>query len=437
MSQVLHVMLMERLGEHDEWRKFLRESAKANKPWDQLVREILSPDANNEQTRGSALWYTKRLENYGQNPVDLPALVRDVGRHFLGIDVQCAQCHDHLFIDNYKQEHYAGLFAFVGHTTIRNDVKFPAVGLKPLDKKVEFMSVFVKEPKSVGPKLPGGEEVAIPPLADAEKFEQPPEKGKNFPGVPKFNTLKILSEQLPKPDNKLFTRNIANRLWWMMMGRGLVHPLDLHHPDNPPSHPELLELLASELAAHQFDMRWLIKEIALSKTYQRSSSAADDNLLSAPPESYRVALEKPLSSEQMLASLRQALGGNKPLAIPDGDKNWTAWQTAFDKNLANPPREPEVEHSPTVKAALFLLNDGTVLSWLKPEGDNLTARLAGVQDANQLADELYVAVLSRPPTDEERQAVADHLAGRSDRRETAIRNLIWSLIASNEFCANH
>jgi hypothetical protein len=437
LAQVLHVMLMERLGDHEEWQKFLRTSTKANKPWDQLVREIVNPDANNEQTRGSALWYSKRLENYGQNPVDLPALVRDVGRHFLGVDVQCAQCHDHLFIDDYKQEHYAGLFAFVGHATLRTDLKFPAVAIKPLDSKVGFMSVFVKEQKGVGPKLPGGEEVAIPVLADNEKFEQPPDPPKGVPGIPKFNTFKILSEQLPRAENNLFTRNIANRLWWLMLGRGLVQPLDLHHAGNPPSHPELLDLLSKELAAHQFDMRWLLRELALSKAYQRSSVASDDGLIAAPPTSYRLALEKPLSSEQMLASLRQALSGPKPLTVPDGDKSWTEWQTRFDKALANPPREPEVEHSPSVKAALFVMNDGEILKWLKPEGDNLTARLAGMQDAGQLADELYLSVLGRSAGDDEKQAVAEHLAARSDRREAAIRNLAWSLIASNEFCTNH
>lgn len=437
LSQVLHVMLMERLGDHEEWQKFLRNSIKANKPWDQLVREIVNPDANNEQTRGSALWYSKRLENYGQNPVDLPALVRDVGRHFLGIDVQCAQCHDHLFVDDYKQEYYAGLFAFVGHATLRTDLKFPAVAIKPLDKRIDFMSVFVKEPKAVGPKLPGGEEVAIPVLADNEKFEQPPEPGKSIPGVPKFNTLRILSERLPRAENNLFTRNIVNRLWWLMMGRGLVQPLDLHHAGNPPSHPELLDLLSKELAAHQFDMRWLLRELALSKSYQRSSFASDESPVAAAPESYRLALEKPLSSEQMLASLRQALGESKPLAMPDGDKGWTEWQARFDKALANPPREPEVEHSPSVKAALFLMNDSEILKWLRPEGENLTARLAGLADAGQLAEELYLSVLSRSPAEEEKQAVAEHLAARGDRRESAIRNLVWALVASNEFCANH
>jgi cell division inhibitor SulA len=436
-SQALLVMLMERLGDHEDWQKLLRESVKANKPWDQLVRELLNPNPDDEATRGSALWYTKRLENYGQNPVDIPALVRDVGRQFLGIDVQCAQCHDHLFVDEYKKDFYHGMLAFVGNTSIRQDVKFPAVALKPLEKKVEFMSVFVQQPKSVGPKLPFGQEIDVPTFAKGEEFELPPDKKNKFPGTLKFNTLKLLSEQLPRADNKLFTKNIANRLWWLMLGRGLVEPLDLSHAGNPPSHPELLELLAGELAAHQFDMRWLIREIALSQAYQRSSVAADDAAAEVPAAKYRVGLEKQLSSEQLLASIRQALGDGKPLVIDLADKTWTDWQVKFDKALANPPREPEVGHNPTVKAALFFMNDSVVLGWIKPNGENLAARLPKQADAGALADELYLAVLSRRPTDEEKKEVADFLVARTDRREKAVTGLIWGLLASNEFCANH
>lgn len=433
MSQVFHVMLMERLGDHADWQKFLRESFQANKPWDAMTREMLSPNAEDEKSRGAALWYTKRLENYGQNPVDVPALVRDVGRHFLGIDVQCAQCHDHLFVDDYKQEFYHGMLAFVGNTTIRTDLSFPAVGLKPLDKKVEYMSVFLQKPQAVGPKLPGGDEVNIPTFGKGEEFEQPPDKKTKFPGVPKFNTLKILGEQLPRAENQLFTKNIANRLWWLLQGRGLVHPLDLTHKGNPASHPEVLDLLASELAAHQFDMRWLMREIALSQSYQRSGVLTEES----QPQSYRAALEKPLSSEQMLASIQQALGDGQPVAIDPAAKGWTDWQTKFDKALANPAREPEVGHNPTVKAALFLMHDTTLLGWLKPAGENLTARLLKETDAATVADELYVAVLSRPPTAEEQTAVAEYLAPRADRREQAVCNLVWSLVASNEFCTNH
>ena len=109
---------------------------------------------------------------------------------------------------------------------------------------------------------------------------------KGFPGVPRFSPLSILADQVARPDNAAFARNMANRLWFAMLGRGLVHPLDLHHPENPPSHPELLELLAGEFAAHGFDIRWLLSELALTRAYQRSSLLAE-GAGEPPAEEYR------------------------------------------------------------------------------------------------------------------------------------------------------
>jgi len=433
LQQVLHVMLMERLGDHEEWRKYLTESVKANKHWDQMVREMLNPNADDEATRGSALFFSKRLENYGQNPVDVPALVRDVGRLLMGIDVQCAQCHDHLFVDEYKQEHYHGLFAYISQVGLRTDVKFPAVAEKPLLKKVEFMSVFVQEPKSIGPQVPGLQEVSLPTFDKGEEYEIKPDPKTKKPGKVKFSALQALSEQLPTTNNSFFKQNIANRMWWLMMGRGQVHPLDLMHKDNPASHPAVLSLMADELAAKEFDVRWLIKELALTRTYQRSTIApfaADD----IPLQSYRVALEKPLLSEQLLQSMLTATG--MASSVKD-EKQIAELQAKFDKAFALPAREPEVEHAPSVKAALFLLNDTTVIGWLKPQENNLTARLEKLTDAAAIADELYLSVLTRQPTSDEKKIVADYLTKHTDQRSEAIRTLAWSLLASNEFGINH
>jgi hypothetical protein len=437
MSQAFHVMLMERLGDHAQWQKWLRGAFAANKPWDQMVREMVNPDAEDESTRGAALFFAKRLENYGQNPVDIPGLVRDTGRMFLGIDVQCAQCHDHLFVDEYKQEYYHGLFAYVGNLQVVGGKPFPAIAEKPLTKKVDFVSVFVQQPRSVGPKLPGLGETEIPVFAEGEEFEKPPDPKKKEPGVPKFSTLRLLAEQLPADDNHLFKRNIANRLWWLLMGRGLVEPLDLHHVGNPASHPELLTLLAGELAAHRFDMKWLLREMALSRAYQRASAAADDSAVALPPQTYIVALEKPLSAEQLLAAMLQATGDGQPLVLNLEDARTKELAAKFERAFANPAREPEIGFAPSVKAALFVLNDATVLSWLRPAGGNLAERLMHQADMAALADELYVSVLSRLPSDDEKKEVADYLAKRADQREKAVGNLIWSLLSSNEFAINH
>ena len=430
----LDVQLMERLGGHEEWEKYLRKSVETNKPWDVLVRELLNPNSEDEATRGSAFFFSKRLENYGQNPVDVPAMVRDVGRLFMGIDVQCAQCNDHLFVDDYKQEHYQGLFAFVEQVSLRPGLPYPAILEKPLQKKVDYVSVFIQEPKSIGPRLPQFDEVEIPTFPKGEEYEVAPDPKSKTPGKLKFSTLKLLSEQLPTSGNQLFTRNIANRLWWMMMGRGLVEPLDLHHAGNPPTHPEVLDLLAAELTAHQFDMRWLIRELALTRTYQRSSRCPEpaETIDEIPPQSYRVAMEKPLLAEQLLRATMQATG-----AQPADEKEREGFQKKFTTAFANPPRDPEVDHHPALRGALFLMNDSLVLSWLEPKGGNLVDRLSKIDDPHALADELYLNILSRPATGEEKAEVTAFLTSRADQRNLAIGQLAWSLLASNEFRVNH
>ena len=441
MSSVFHVMLMERLGDDEAWTKYLHDSFAENKSWSQMVREMANPNAEDETTRGSAFFLSKRLENYGQNPVDYPGLVRDVGRLFLGVDVQCAQCHDHLFVDDYKQVDYQGLYGFLGTAVLRQDVKFPAVGENLLVKKIDFKSVFVMQDDLTGPRLPSGQEIEIPTFAKGEEYVSPPDKKTRFPGIPKFSPLHELAVQLP--DHPAFGRNIANRLWWVMMGRGLVMPLDLHHSDNPATHPELFKLLGEELAARDYDIRWFIRELALSETYQRSSELPD-GADSISETSYRVALEKPLSTEQLLAAMVQA-NWNGEVPAPEGGKSTEespktdlkALQGRFAQAFANPPREPEVGFAPSVKAALFLLNDNVVLSWLNPGETNLVGRLNQLADPAQIADELYLSVLTRRPTEEELAESAAYLDLHQSDRAAAIGQLAWALFAATEFCVNH
>jgi hypothetical protein len=439
MRELFHVMLMERRGDNEEWSKFLQTAFEQNKPWDQIAREMLSPNAEDESTRGSAFFITKRLEKYGQNPTDYPGLVRDVGRMFLGMDVQCCQCHDHLFIDDYKQVYFQGLSTFLNTTFIRTDVQFPAVGEKLLAKKTEFMSVFEMEQMATGPRLPTGAEITIPVFKKGEEYLEAPDRKKRTPGKPKFSPLAKLAEQLPQPDNEAFKRNIANRLWWVMTGRGLVEPLDMHHSDNPASHPELLKLLADEFANHKFDAKWLLRELALTKVYQRSSMLPI-GAETPKPESYRVALERPLIAEQLLDSLLVATGTRESLKTDDGqpdDEKLSELRERFKAALANAPKEPKLEFNPSVKAALFLSNDEVVLSWLEPREGNLVDRLVKMQDNQRAIEELYITALTRLPTEDESKESVMYIAKNKDRRAIAFRNLAWALVTSTEFCINH
>jgi hypothetical protein len=434
MQEMFHVMLMERRGDDPEWAAYLRRSFERNKPYDQLVREMLKPDPKNADQRGAGFFLTKRLENYGQNPVDYPGLTRDVGRLLLGVDLQCAQCHNHLFVKEYKQADFQGLFVFFQNTFLAKSGKEAWVAEKPLLAKLEYQSVFDKVKKAVGPRLPGGKEFVIPPMEKGKEYAQKPDPKSKAPGVPRFSTLALLAEHLPTAENAAFGRNAVNRLWWMMMGRGIVHPLDMHHRDNAPSHPELLDALAKDFAEGKFDVRRLIREIALSKAYQRSS------LLPAgrkpPPEELFLAMgEKRLSAEQLMLSTLYALGEVEP-KLPTG-AGYTQLRDRFVKAFANPAQEPETEIAPSLQSALFVLNDKTVLDRLTPSPGNLTDRLVKIQTADALAEELFLSVLSRPPNAEEKAEVAACLARHTADKAGAVARLAWALLAGTEFTVNH
>lgn len=426
MADLFHVMLMERLGDNAEWTTYLRDSFAKNKPYDQMVREILRADWRDATARGASFWLSKRLENYGQNPVEYSALTRDVGRLFLGKNYGCAECHDHLFIEDYKQQHFQGLHAFFKNTFLVNAAKMQ-VAEKPTTEKLAFASVFTKVQMATGPSLPGMAMIDVPAVAKGMEFAVPPDKKAGEPGVPKFSTLAAVSEKLPRADNKDFTRNAVNRVWFALMGRGLVHPLDLSHSGNPASHPELLELLADEFAAHPFDMKWLLRELALTKTYQRSSLLTSGNEAPAP-KYFAVALERRLTAEQLLTATLAATGSDP--------KQADALRAKFLKAFANQPREAEDEVAPSLKAALFLLNDAAVLELVKSKPGNLVERVAKLDDA-AAADELYLSVLTRLPTADERAAVVKLLGKHAEKRAEAVGRVAWALLASMEFGVTH
>ena len=454
MAELFNVMLMERRGTDPAWNRFLVDSFKTNRHWDSMVKTIIEPDLADESEQGAGYFLTKRLEKYGQNPTDYPGLASDIGRLFMGVDLACAQCHDHLFVDDYSQADFQGLYAFVSNTFIRSDTEFPAIGQKVMKKPLEFQSVFEEEMFTTGPRIPGGAELAVPEYDNEKEFAVPPDPQSKAPGVPAFNPLHYLATTLPTADNQRFQSNLVNRLWASMMGTGLVWPLDLHHSDNPATHPELLSLMASEFAQHDFDIKWLIRELALTKVYQRSSilQSPTDSVQIAEAE-YRVSRERALSPEQLMWSILKATGAKSryPIELDDDPELENTLPTTLDQvqehfiaSFANPPREPEVEFAPSVRGSLFLLNSELVQSWVNDAGKNSAERVFKISDTKALKvtdnteviRSLYITVLSRPPTSVEQKNMREFLMSQPNRPE-AISQLVWALLSCNEFLINH
>jgi len=474
MQELFDAMLMERRGGHEDWERFLRFAFEKNLPWDEIARALVRPDADDDNTRGAAYFLTARLVSEGaMAPVDVPGLTRDVGRLLLGVDLQCAQCHDHISISDYTQRDFQGLHVVFEHVETRRDVTFPAVAEKVLAGPKSFMSVFLQEPMQTSPVVPGGGEFDIVTFPKGDEYLVPPDRKTRSPGVPKFRPLSELADRLASADNPLFCRNIVNRLWFVMLGHGLVEPLDLHHRANPASHPELLDLLAREFAAHDLDIRWLMRELALTRAYQRSglASAASGERADVRAR-YASAAEKRMQAETLFWSVLVATdswadaGSYAEDESPAGDssandvlagdatdsspavraqleravadsKAFQELRAQFVKTFANSPKEPEIEFEPSVKGALFLMHDERVLRLLAARPDNLIDRLSRIDDPHAVADGLFLAILSRPPTDEDRRDVAAHLAMHESDREAALTDLAWALLAGTEFCVNH
>jgi hypothetical protein len=441
LQHVFDVLLMERRPDKHvpraQWQDYLRSSFAANKPWDQLAREILSADGTDPKLRPAAKFILDRDSEPN-------VLTRDIGRLFLGRNLTCAQCHDHPLVDDYKQDHYYGLFAFVNRSFVFVEKNKQAVVAERAEGEATFQSVFdpAKLTKTAGPRLLDGELVKEPKFDKGKEYEVAP--AKDVKPVPKFSRRAQLAPLLASKDNVAFRRNLANRLWALLMGRGLVHPVDLDHANNPPSYPELLNLLADELAAMNFDINAFLRELTLSKTYQRTSELPT-GLEELPRDSFAAMRLKPLSPEQLAFSLMQATGLadaerkalGKNLTEPALYARLAGNVGAFVTTFGGAPGQPEDPSQTTLDQVLFLTNGSLIRGWLAPRAGNLTDRLGQLQEPAAVAEELYLSVLTRRPTKEEQAEIADYLKARAKDRPAALQELVWALIASAEFRFNH
>lgn len=288
MAQVFDVLLMERRANthipQDDWHAYLFESFKTNKPLHLLAREILSADGATPALRAAARFY---LDRKGEPNL----LTRDVSRIFFGRDLQCAQCHDHPLIDDYHQLDYQSLLACLNPgvlVTIKEGDKSVAYYGEQAGQEFQYESVFIKGTKHLArPRLVLGPAIADPVFPVGEEYTVRP--ADNVRPVPKFSLRQQLANLATDGTYRPFNENMANRLWAHMMGRGLVQPVDLHHSDNPPLHPELMKQLGERLAAMNFDTRAFLRELALTQVYQRSLDVTADLLAASTAMAPKVA----------------------------------------------------------------------------------------------------------------------------------------------------
>jgi mono/diheme cytochrome c family protein len=388
------------------WWNFLENSFRTNRPWNETVRDFVTARPDKPESKGAS-WFLYERRN------DHQAVAEAVAPVVYGTRIDCAQCHDHPLAREIKQAHYWGLVAAFNRSKNvdgGSDVAESAVGgfvnFTNLKKESQPAAVTLLTGHTVPETWPAGDQKE---KDSDDKYVDPAAKVR----VPKFSRREAFADAATH-DNPLLARAFVNRMWAVLIGRGLVHPADEMNARNAPSHPGLLDWLAQDFAAHQYDIRRLVRGIVLSRVYALSATEA-------APESFAGARERPLTAEQIARSWCIAVG-----LPPDDEGLRRAVVAAVPEVL---PRE----YNATFQQAQFLANSPALAAILKPAPDNAVARLAALPDAAARVREAFLAVHGRSPDAEELVQAGAFLKERSDEPVEAVRDLLWALLTSAEF----
>ncbi|QDV46274.1 Bacterial Ig-like domain (group 2) [Stieleria neptunia] len=388
---------------------WLKESFRDNKPYDQLVDELLTASGSLFSNPATA-WLSQ--------VTDQNERVEDISQLFLGQRIQCARCHHHPY-EKWSQEDYARMSAF-----------FSTISKKTQGTDVTFVTR-VAAPSAKHPKT--GQNVS-PAGLDAEAIQ--PDAA--------TDPRRALSDWVTSPENPFFAKALVNRYWKHFLGRGLVEPEDDMRVTNPPSNPELMDALAASFVESKYDVKALIRLICNSDVYGASSDALADNVIDR--RSHSRYYPKRLQAETLLDSIDVVTGASTTFAgMPAGTRAVELPDTGFNSYFLSVFGQPdsktacECERSSEANLAqsLHLLNSEEMQKKLTHDQGRAAAFAA---DASRPTEakirELYKLALSREPTDAELKSTLSYLGDRHNQKEPW-EDLIWALVNSKEFLFNH
>jgi hypothetical protein len=417
-------------GKGGAFREYLTRAVTENRGWDDIFREAMTATGTNSETKGADQFLKSRVK-------DPDRLANDVSVRFFGVNISCAQCHDHPLVPSWKQDHYFGMKSFFSRTFDNGDFlgerDYGQVTFKPKrgdTKRAALMFISgetMDEPESAEPddKAKKAEKTLLEELK--KKKEPPP--------APKFSRRAQLVEAgLKQGENGFFARAIVNQVWARFFGHGLVMPVDQMHGQNTPSHPELLAWLARDLVRHDYDLQALIRGLVLSDAYARSSQWNGPQR--PEPALYAVAIPRALTPRQMGTSLQMATA--RPTTFTNRaelenivermEKDGNSWANSFDR--------PTFDFQVGVEEALAFSNSEKVDKELLSE-NRLLRDLIDTSDSEKMIRAAYRQVLFRAPQREELKALRAYVEQRSDRPSDAIRQMVWSMMTSSEFRFNY
>jgi hypothetical protein len=375
---------------------WLRKQVQANTPYDRLARGLL--------TDAEAAGFFLANENKAEN------LASRTSRLLLGVKLECAQCHDDRSGGKWKRTQFWELAAFFAG--LRQDQGGATVLVAPREQKPGPTRIQV-----------GGLNLWVEP-----RF---PDGGQpDWQATP--TPRQALAGWITRGDNPYFARAAVNRLWQYFFGVGLIDPVDSFGiEDHPPSHPELLDELAQAFVAHQFDLKYLIRAVTGSRTYQRSGRQTHPG--QAEPRRFARAASRALTPEQLYDSLVLATGYRPELARGGAPSPRTVFLAPFDD-----PNSQPLDFQASVQQALMMMNGKLTEEATRSPRSTTVAAVIESKRPTPLArrvEELYLVTLSRKPRPEEARRLLEYAAA-GDSKE-ALRDIFWSLVNSTEFILNH
>jgi hypothetical protein len=373
------------------FQKWLRNHIDKNTGFDQVVFEVI--------TAGGST-YSNPAANYYRISRDPTTLAETTAQLFFGIRMQCAKCHNHPF-ERWTQDDYYSMAAFFNRVKYRTD---PVDGGDPKKKDgAEYVYVDrageLTQPrtgKTMAPKFMGGAIPAIAPGADRRES---------------------LAKWMSSPDNPFVPKSVANRIWFHIMGRGIVDPVDDFRDSNPSANDDLLDALAKDFVKNKFDAKHLIRTIMNSRTYQLSAQTnefnKDDN------KYFSHAVTKLLTAEQLFDALCQVTEvpekfagyplGTRAVQLPDGETNHP-----FLKTFGQPARELacecEREGDSNLAQALQLINGPAVNDRLRNANNRIGKLIAAKKTDKEIVADLFLMTLSRMPSATEESAMLAHVS---------------------------
>ncbi len=395
------------------WYGYLERAFQRNRPWDQVVRDIITARSEQQEDRAAA-WFLYERRNEHQKMAEAVAPV------IYGTRIDCAQCHDHPLAGEIKQGHYWGLVAAFSRSRV--NARGAAVVLESaVGGHLNFTNL-KKESQPAAITLLTGHTIDEPGPAAGEDQDTPDRYVDAFGSVkvPKYSRRAALAEAATRK-NPLLARSFVNHIWALLLGRGFVDPPDEMNSKHPPSHPELLDWLASDFAGHGYDVKRLMRAIVLSRGYQLAPWTGPGPPL---PEAFAAAAEKPLSGEAIARSALIASGRS-----PNNDALRRAIVERFPEVLPRTPRA-------TIQQAMLLAYGEPVAALFQPDPDTAAARLAVLAPEGQVRKAFRLALIREPDSEELAGGVA-FLKSHSGSPAQAIGQLLWALVTGPEFLTNH